>query len=72
MHDYSKFIIDKLDDENKRLKKIDKVISKGGKNTSKLTKFEEILKINDRNIKIKELLTSIKDDEFRSKIEELL
>ena len=40
--------------------------------TSKLTKFEEILKINDRNIKIKELLTSIKDDEVRSKIEELL
>lgn len=31
MHDYSKFIIDKLDDENKRLKKIDKVISKVNK-----------------------------------------
>ena len=40
--------------------------------TNKLTKFEEILKINNRNIKIKELLTSIKDDEVRSKIEELL
>ncbi len=40
--------------------------------TSKLIKFEEILKINDRNNKIKELLTSVKDDEVRSKIEELL
>ena len=40
--------------------------------TGKLTKFEVILKINDRNNKIKELLTSIKDDEVRSKIEELL
>lgn len=40
--------------------------------TSKLIKFEEMLKINDRNNKIKELLTSVKDDEVRSKIEELL
>lgn len=40
--------------------------------TSKLIKFEEILKINDRNNIIKELLTSVKDDEVRSKIEELL
>lgn len=40
--------------------------------TSKLTKFEEILKINDRNKKIKELLNNIKDEEIKSKIEELL
>ena len=40
--------------------------------TSKLTKFEEIQKINHRNNKIKDLLTSVKDDEVRSKIEELL
>ena len=38
--------------------------------TSKLTKFEEILKINDRNKKIKELLNNIKDEKIKSKIEE--
>lgn len=40
--------------------------------TNKLIKFEEILKINERNNKIKELLNHIKDNEVRSKIEELL
>ena len=40
--------------------------------TNKLTKFEDILKIDEKNKKIKELLTNIKDEEVRSKIEELL
>ena len=40
--------------------------------TSKLTKFEDILKIDEKNKKIKELLINIKDEEVRSKIEELL
>ncbi len=40
--------------------------------TSKLTKFEEILKIEEKNKKIKEILNDIKDLEVKSKIEELL
>lgn len=40
--------------------------------TSKLTNFEEILKIEEKNKKIKEILNDIKDLEVKSKIEELL
>ncbi len=40
--------------------------------TSKLTNFENILKINGKNKKIKELISNVKDEEIRSKIEELL
>lgn len=40
--------------------------------TNKLIKFEEILKIDERNNKIKELLNDIKDNDLKSKIEDLL
>lgn len=40
--------------------------------SNKLIKFEDILNINERNNKIKELLNDIKDNDLKSKIEDLL
>ena len=39
---------------------------------NKLIKYENLLKINDRNNKITNLLEEIKDDKLKNKIEELL
>lgn len=40
--------------------------------TNKLQKFEGILKINEKNVKIKKILENIDDENIKNKIEELL
>lgn len=39
---------------------------------NKLLKFEELLKINERNYRIKKILNDIKEEQIRIKIEDLL